>query len=1166
MSDQGESRQAPRHHAPIIGRRRELDLLLDALGGAVAGRGALILVAGEAGIGKTRLVETLAEAAGELGVSVLWGEAWDAGGAPAYWPWTQALRDLLAERPAEELVRDLGSGAPFVAQIAPDVAGVYPAVEPAPTIDSDAARFAAFDATASFLSAAAARRPIVLVLEDLHAADTASARLLEFVAPRLGRARILVLVTCRLGPTATESEVTAALTNIRKAQRLTLEGLSRDDVEVLAASLAPGVTSARLVERLHRLTDGNPLFVDEVLRLLAARGALDAPNALRLPVPRAMRDTIRRRLEPLAPEVVDTLTTAAVIGPEFRLETLARTLGADREALLRRLDAAVVAGLVEERLGTIGAYRFSHALVRETLHAELSTPDRVACHARVAEALIAIYGDRAEAPLSVLAYHLLQAAPAGDAQRAADYAERAGHQALDAMAYEDAIDLFGQGLTVVEDDPRAPERRGRLLLAKGQAQIGAGLLADGRETLRAAAGAARDRYDPELLARAALAFAPWGLATATSDEEGLIPFLREALDGLPPGDGTLRARVLARLAAALYWTEEAEQRRALAEEALAIARRIGDPTTLAYVLSDAHRATWDPDSPTRALSWVDEVSALADRIGNAELGLAARSWRISLLLELGELADVDREIQTFAEAAQTLHQRRARAQSLLHRCARALLAGRYEEGQRLRTAADAECQDLIEHDPILGMRLGALEFVKREAQGTLAEIGDLVRWFSEAQPSMPVWRCGYLCVLLQAGAEDELRVEYDRLAARGFATLPRDNLWLPALALLTQACAHLGDARGAGELRAMLAPYSGHNVVTPDVAFLGPVDRYLALLAATEGDHDAAARYLVTAGALAREMGARPTTARLALDEARMLATRDAPAARRLAETAAAEADALGLEQLAADARGLAERLATDVPGPESAHAGAGATPTGGTPASAAMAAGAATGDATTNGGTPGRAAPAGGALGGAAPGAPSSLRFRRAGDMWELGPPGATFFVKDTLGLRHLARLLAHPGHDFHALDLARSAAPAATQTSPDEELTVGARGQEDLGSVLDDRAKAEFAERIRDLEETIEQAEGFHDLERASRAREELAALTDALSSAVSRSGRDRRPGSHGERARISVTKAIRTAIGHVEAKDATLGHHLGSCVHTGMHCAYRPGPDAPRWQVEP
>jgi hypothetical protein len=546
-----------------------------------------------------------------------------------------------------------------------------------------------------------------------------------------------------------------------------------------------------------------------------------------------------------------------------------------------------------------------------------------------------------------------------------------------------------------------------------------------------------------------------------------------------------------------------------------MARRVGDPATLAFVLSDAHLATWDPDSPERSLPWASEIYDLAERLGNVELAMTAHSWRVSLLLELGELTTVDQEIETVAEAATHLHQQRAQAQALMLRCARELIAGHWDRAEGLLGEA-AEFASLLQEDNILAMNLAALAFVMREAQGRLGELEAAVQQFADAQPAMPVWRCGLLCVHLQTGRTTELRREYERFAAEGFGSLPRDNLWLPALALLAEVCSHLGDKQGARELRGLLEPYSGRNVVTPGAAYIGPVDRYLALVAAAAGDQDRAAAFFASARELAGAMAARPTCARLAVDEAETLRDRDPARSAALAAEGAAEADELGLDRLAARARSLA------------AHQ-----------------------DAATEGSSE------------AISPKPLTRGLRRRGDTWEITGGATPFHLRDAKGLHHLARLLAHPGQEFHALELVGAAAPA-TET-PDPELEVRRGGQPEAGPILDARAKAEYRERIADLQEEIDEAEAFHDPERVTRAREELDFLSQELSAAVGLGGRDRRSGGDAERARVNVTRAIRTAVDRIAEHDASLGHHLRTCVSTGTFCAYDPGPLATNWELE-
>ena len=313
---------------------------------------------------------------------------------------------------------------------------------------------------------------------------------------------------------------------------------------------------------MRSLTDGNPFYSDEVVRLLVAQGKIgDAPApGARLPLPDSVRDAIRRRLLPLEPPTMETLEVASVIGRHFRLATLQRSVGADRGAVLERLEKALDARIVTEVTEEPGTYRFAHGLIRETLYGGLGATRRARVHLAVAEAL---ERGGAEGVLEV-AHHYLEAAPIGDPAKARDYAERAGHEALRALAYEQAAELFERALRALElEDEPGVVHRGELLLARGTAEMHAGD-DHARESFTAALQRARQAGDAELLSRVALAFGGFGLSPGMVDEM-LVDTLEEALEALDPADSPLRARLLVRLAVAIYWSDTAERRMALVE-------------------------------------------------------------------------------------------------------------------------------------------------------------------------------------------------------------------------------------------------------------------------------------------------------------------------------------------------------------------------------------------------------------------------------------------------------------------------------------------------------------------------------------------------------------------------------------------------------------------------
>jgi hypothetical protein len=1130
----GTESLAGRGELPLLGRARERSELAGALEDARAGRGGLVLLAGEPGIGKTRLARTLADDARAAGAQVAWARGWDGGGAPSYWPWLQVLRELSAERDAERLAADLGAGARWVAQIAPEIRDRLGLGESADAGESEQARFALFDAVAVFLRRVAADAPVVVLLDDLHTADLPSLLLLAFLARAIGDAPVLVVTTHHEAGPKRGPEVEGVFGELsRFGRRIELGGLGDADLRQLIAHRSGADPSDELVERLATLTEGNPFFSDEVVRLLVAGGRPEAtldPTA-RLPLPDGVRDAIRRRLQPLSPAAREALEVAAVAGRGFRVATIERAAGIPRGELLELLDEALAGHLLAEAPSQAGSFRFAHGLIRETLYNDLSAIRRARLHGAVGEALERAGGGPGGAGLLELAHHFIEAAPAGDAQRALDYAERAGHEALRALAYEQAADLFDAALRALDlvDEPDE-HRRGELVLARGQAQMHAGEDA-ARACLLEAVALAKRLRDNDLLGRAALSLGGFGLSPGIVDDQ-LVAVLEEALEAVDPADSALRARLLVRLAVAIYWCNEPDRREALVSEAVAIARRLGDPATLAFVLDQGRIATSGPDTLERELTWAHELFALSEVIGDHEAMVRARVWHIDLLLELDDLPAADMAIATLDRIATDVRDPRARSYIPLHRARRALMEGRAEEAERLIQEGVQLAWSL--QDSTVPILAGAQLFSLRRHQGRLGELEDAVRQFADSLPAMPAWRCALAVLYLDDGRESEARRELEHLAARGFADIPRDNVWMIAMALLAELCEGLQDGARAAQVEELLAPFSARNVVSPEGIFGGPVTRYLALCAAARGDWDAARAHMAAAREVAERLSLGPTLALLALDEARILARRggpgdDAAAARLLAE-ARERSGALGVPVIA----DRLERLEREL----------GAAPVAGRPAPAAP--------------EPGPAA------------AVATAVLRREGDVWRVEYDGRTRFVRDAKGVRHLALLLGHPGVEFHAVDIVGAAegrAPAAPGAgAADSDLEVRRAGDGDAGALLDPQAKREYRSRLEDLRAEIEEAESFNDPERAARAREEMEFIAQELSSAVGLGGRDRRAASNAERARVNVTRAVKTAIRRIAADDEHLGRELETTVHTGYFCRYEPDPRRPvAWQVD-
>ena len=468
--------ESPR--SALVGRERELAELVEGLDDAVAGRGRLFLLVGEPGIGKSRLAEELIAHARAREARILVGRCWEAGGAPAYWPWVQSLRSYVRDTDADTLRSQLREGAADVAQLLPELRDLLPDLAPARPLESEGARFRLFDSMTAFLKSAAAARPLVLVLDDLHAADEPSLLLLQFVARELGDSRLLIVGAYRdVDPTPADP-LTATLTELARepvTRQLALAGLGEEDVVHFIELAAPGRPGAELAPAVHAETEGNPLFVGEIVRLLAEENRLEDPVTAPLAIPQSVREVIGRRLRNLSDACNRLLTLASVLGREFDLDALASVSGLSPGEILELLDEAMETRVVSEVPGAIGRMRFAHALIRDTAYHGLTRSGRVQLHREVGEALEALYAPDLDPHLPELAHHYFESAAGGNGQKAVDYARRAGSLAIDLLAYEEAVRLYEMALEALGlDGAASAQLRCELLLDLGEAQSRAG--------------------------------------------------------------------------------------------------------------------------------------------------------------------------------------------------------------------------------------------------------------------------------------------------------------------------------------------------------------------------------------------------------------------------------------------------------------------------------------------------------------------------------------------------------------------------------------------------------------------------------------------------------------------------------------------------------------------
>jgi tetratricopeptide (TPR) repeat protein len=1087
-----------------VGRERELEQLSAALDDAFGGRGTVVRLAGEPGIGKTSVARALSDEAEARGATAVWGVGWSSEAAPAYWPWVQVARALVRRPGGDELLAALGRHSAWLAAIVPELrSDTAPAAGPA-----GEGRFHIYDALAELLRRAAERSPLVVVLDDLQWADEASLFALAFVARALPGTGVVLLGTYRATELPHDALGASSLGDlVGWSRRIDLHGLGLEDVRSLIESLGHDDAPDEVVRRIHDVTDGNPLFVSELLMLLEAQDRLGSLSAAdTLPLPDGAREAIAHRLSPLPPAAREALVVGSVIGLQFQAATLSAAAKIPSEELSELLDVAVGHGVLRAVPDTPELYVFSHGLVQATLYDGIPQSRRVALHRAVGEALEDLYGDDVrEARLTELAHHFLEAQD----ERATDYARLAGERAVRQFAYDQAARLFERALA--GPGPGDADERISLLQALGEAQMRSGDTAAARATLLEAAESARRHDDAQALARAALACGIWGLTFGV--DEQVVSLLEEAIELLDDPD--LLAHVKGFLASSLYWSGETERRLALCDDALDLAREHGTPETIAYVIGRVMLARWGPDSVDEHMPLSDELIARARAMHDGELELLARNWRISVLMETGDAVAVDQEIARVEQMARELRQPRAMAFLPLHHGMRAITSGQFGEGERLM-AESAEIGREV-RGSVSELAATAQLLVIRLLQGRLAELEPPLRALSDLHPGMVALRCTLTVLLVQSGREDEARAELERLTRAGLAGLPRDNTHLVMLALAADAATDLGDEALAAEVYGWLEPYAGRWVVSPGAAALWPVDRSLGRLAGALGELDRARQHFAEARRQGRRLGALPTIALTAIDEATLVA---------------AAGDAAEASRLAGEARALAEELGM-----------------------------AGVADAAVRLTGPAERKPAG------RPGQPATGALRREGDVWTLTLEETLVRVKDAKGLHHLAVLLSHPGVDFHAADLIASeeGRPAGEAMAPGE-LTVRHAGAGDAGELLDAKAKDEYRRRLEDLREDIEEAAAFNDPERAAGARAEYEFIAAQLAGAVGLGGRDRRASSDAERARVNATRAIRAALRRIGSHDARLGELLDRTVRTGTFCAYVPDPERPIvWTVE-
>jgi DNA-binding SARP family transcriptional activator len=826
---------------PLLGREPELAALRGAWVRSRPDSRQLVLVTGEPGIGKTRLVSEFAAGLDPERVAVLYGAARQEALVP-YEPLIDCLREPL--RQPRALPREATQLAGLIPELAAQL-GVRreepPLGEPSP-----GARLRLFDTFAATLDAIAGERRLVLILEDVHWAEAPTIGLLLHVASRSGGSPQTLVVTYRDTEIDGRHPLAAGLADLYRAlpaHPIALGGLDTAAVASLLERAPAGGAALGDAGALRDRTGGNPFFIEQLLT-----GAAQLTEEYGAPPPTGVEYVIAQRVAGLGSDAPAVLGVAAVSGSEFELSLLAEVLQLPVDAALDVLDAAVRARLVAEQPAEPGRYVFVHAIVRETLIGALTAARR----ARIHDLITGILEQRAHAEpdryLAAAANHALEAAAGnGDPQRAAALAERAASRAGAVLAHEDAAELLRRAVAVIERHGGSPARRAELTCELGEALARAGATETGA-TLSAANELARAAGRSDLIARVALARGGTGVTILGSDAN-LVAELGHALDAVGHSHPALRARLLARLAIELAYEPDPARRESASAEALRIAGRVGDPAALAAALNARHVALWGPDHTEQRKELADEMLELAERAGDRELALQARNWRIVDLLELGDGEAVRDELDSYAALAADVRLPAYSWYVPMWRATLALLEGRTAEGAAMslrahhlgRQAGDRNAdvffaeQQLVRH--LVEGRLADLDPPAAGVEGPVAER-------SQTGPAWRAYHFTFAWVHAERGELELGRQDFDAAFADGFASLPRDVNWLDAMGAAANAAVLLGDAERSSELRTLLEPYADRTIVNARGSLhAGSVAYVLARLAAAAGDNAAADQF-----------------------------------------------------------------------------------------------------------------------------------------------------------------------------------------------------------------------------------------------------------------------------------------------------------------------------------
>jgi hypothetical protein len=762
-----------------------------------------------------------------------------------YQPFIEALRHYFSAAQLDELRASVREYGPELAQLVPELRRRVPDLPQPPAADPESERYRLFEAAVGLLTAISARAPILLVLDDLHWAGRPTLMLLRHLARAPEPARLLILVAYRTEPTGVA--IVDALADLRReglVSQLDIGGLSERETAELVQIRTAEAPSRAFARALHAETEGNPFFIEEIVRYLVEAGvragAAGASELQRFGLPEGVSQMIARRLDRLDPKTIEWLRVASVIGRDFDIALLERLVALEEEVFLNSLEQALSAGLLLESPDETGQYSFSHTLIREALYEGMSSARRARIHRRVGEALEA----PRRASVTILAHHFTRGASPEDADKAITYASQAGEKAAALLAHDEAAEHYSRALEVLTRyEPDALERRCSLALLVGEERMRGGERELARNAFREAAALAEQLGDSAGLARAAIGASQRYVQQPGVVDEELIGMLERALETNSGRVSSDRVRLLNRLCGALYYSAERTRMAELSAEATSIATKLGDPEAEADARGAVRRALWDPDHLKERLAASTEMLRFARRIGNLELQLHAHAWLVLDLFESGDRDAVEAQIAAFTTGAEQLRQPLYIWQAVVWQAMKSLLEGRLGRAEELAAealAAGAPAESLT------ATQYYAIQMLAiRREQARMGELEDAARQMVAANPARPAWRVALGVTLAESGNPAGAGDELDELAREQFLDIPRDGDWLTTMTLTADLCAALRDRERSALVYELLVPFAGANAVAGiGVACLGSVARQLGKLAAVIGrERDAAANF-----------------------------------------------------------------------------------------------------------------------------------------------------------------------------------------------------------------------------------------------------------------------------------------------------------------------------------